>query len=291
MKAHYWIPEIERDSLQGPEPSTLLDCVELFNQEGYLVLSNALPRVWVEALSAAYFADYGAMTISELNEFGYTVGHHRMLHPLPLQGVFNQPFFYANPLFYTILMALLGPHLLLNNCAVVVSFPGAEGQRLHRDSGFLFGWSPASVAAPVYGITLGIPLVDLSDATGTTRLYEGSHRELTRVSDYVDKPDCKYPACRMGDIYLMDMRLVHAGTPNQSQHKRPIIYLTYTRNWYFDIENTVSQHVPSVVMYEDEVASIPEAYRYLLSYAHIMPRNMKAAWWKRYDQHLPQNPA
>lgn len=289
MKAHYWIPEIERDDLKGPSQSTLLDCVDLFQQEGYLVLSNALPRAWVEALSAAYTALYGDLDVAALNDFGYSVGHHRMLHPLPLQGIFSQPLFYAHPLFYTILMALLGPKLILNNCAVVVSLPGAEAQRPHRDSGFLFGWSPASVEAPVYGITLAIPLVDLNESTGTTRLHEGSHRDLARVSDYIDKPGAKYPACRMGDIYLMDLRLVHAGTANKSQHKRPIIYLTYTRNWYFDIDNTVTQNVPSVVMYDSELAAVPEPYRYLLSYANIMPRNMKRAWWQQYANHLPQN--
>ncbi len=291
MKAHYWIPEIERDSINGPSQSTLHDCVDLFNQEGYLVLSNALPRAWVESLSAAYFEAFGAMDVLALNDYGYTVGHHRMLHPLPLEGLFKRAFFYAHPLFYTILLALLGPKMILNNCSVVVSFPGAKAQLPHRDSIFLFGWTPASVEAPAYGITLGIPLVDLSESTGTTRLYEGSHRELARLADYADKPGSKYPACRMGDIYMMDLRLVHAGTPNQSQAKRPIIYLTYTRNWYFDIDNTLTQHVPSVVMYDADLQAAPEAYQYLLSYANIMPRNMKMAWWKQYAEHMPQNQA
>lgn len=284
MKAHYWIPESEHNSLNGPSRETLMDCVALFMQHGYLVLRNALPRNWVEQLAAAYMRDYGVMDVPALNEYGFVVGHNRVLHPLPLQGVFNQPEFYAQPYVYSLLMALLGPLLVLNNASVVVSLPEAEDQRLHRDNAFLFGTHPASALVPPYGITLGIPLVDLNTLTGSTCFYAGSHREIELAKAYKDKPGAELLTCRMGDVYLMDFRLVHGGTANQSPSKRPIIYLAYTQNWYFDIENTVNQHVPSVVMNQSNLDAVPEAYSHLLSYAKVLPRVMKPVWQAYYDK-------
>ena len=35
----------------------------------------------------------------------------------------------------------------------------------------------------------------------------------------------------------MDYRTMHTGMPNNSQTVRPILYLVYTREWFFDDNN------------------------------------------------------
>jgi len=284
MNEEYRVSEDKQNQSPPLSREGLIDSVRLFQEQGYLVLNKALSQTWVESLATAYHSDFGGLALSELSEYGYLVGDQRILHPLPLKGVFNQPEFYAQPMLYTLLMTLLGPKMVLNNCAVVVSLPGSENQRLHRDTPFLFGRNPASALIPPYGITLGIPLVDLNEVNGSTCFYSVSHRALELAKTYQERGNGTSLQCTMGDVYLMDFRLVHAGTANLSPSRRPIIYLAYTQPWYFDIENTINQRVPSVVISENDLQNIPEQYAQLLSYSKVIPRDMKSAWQKAYRQ-------
>lgn len=76
--------------------------------------------------------------------------------------------------------------------------------------------------------------------TGATAQHLGSHRKTRPTSTFgFDEAHLAY--LRMGDAYLMDYRVVHAGTPNQGPVPRPVIYLGYCRHWYLDAENYLDQ--------------------------------------------------
>lgn len=73
-----------------------------------------------------------------------------------------------------------------------------------------------------------------------------------------------------GDGVLLDYRMLHSGSPNRSRRMRPILYMTYSRTWFFDETNYKSR--TSLDMSLETFMSLPEAARHLLwrAYAQIM---------------------
>jgi hypothetical protein len=67
---------------------------------------------------------------------------------------------------------------------------------------------------------------------------------------------------RRGDLMLLDYRVLHAGLPNGSVQARPIIYMVYSRPWFFDYNNHVSR-VP-LDMPIEHYNELPAAIRPLL---------------------------
>ncbi len=281
MKAIYPISASERVS--GLSQAALRHCAQLFNQQGVLLLKGVMTVSEVESLLASYLARFGSWDLKQLLQISYPVGHRRLLQPLLLEGAFAQAQFYANALLYPLLQNLLGQRMVLNNASLVTALAGAQEQRLHRDTAPLFGNNPIFAHAPSYGITLVIPLVELNDQTGTTRLMPGSHHDTRSAKHYQGHPGF-YPTCQLGDIYLMDFRLVHGGTANLSAYSRPIVYMSYTRNWYTDLENTIEMDMPALVMSDANLKQVPEEYRSLLVYAKTMPRQLNPHWQQLLDQ-------
>lgn len=258
----------------------LTQAIQDFLQQGFLTCKGAFSQSQIAQWSAIYHQWFGQH--QQPDSYGFFVGHRRFLHPLPLEGPFADPLFYACEPLREILAAILGRQCVLNNCSVVVSFPGAQDQHLHRDAPLLFGRHPASINAPPYAITVGIPLLPLTPETGCTQFHKGSHHQAILPEAFAEDPNTQYTYGELGDIYLMDFRLVHKGTANRSKQQRPIIYLAYSQNWYFDIVNTAQHRIPSIAIRDRELQAIPEAYRQLLSYAHLLPRNLKPYWQDFY---------
>jgi ectoine hydroxylase-related dioxygenase (phytanoyl-CoA dioxygenase family) len=121
-----------------------------------------------------------------------------------------------------------------------------------------------------------VPLVDLDESTGTTALWEGSHRYKSQseeqrwsAEELLRLEGAAMPWPRMGDCYFMDFRLRHAGTPNLSSLPRPILYLVYSRGWFQDRKNFDIQ-TPLLISWE-EYDRIPEEYRQL--FINAKPRD------------------
>lgn len=282
MRLIYPVSDQERE--HGLSHENLRACLQTFHRQGCLLLRDLIAPAEVEALKASYYGRFGERDIHSLAQIGYPVGHLRLLHPLLLEGAFARPQFYAHPLLHPLLQALLGQRMVLNSASVVVAFPGSEEQRLHRDIAPLFGNSPICAQTPAYGITVVIPLVELNPQNGTTRLAVGSHHDTRTAYTYEGHPAVFYPDCRLGDAFLMDFRLVHGGTDNFSQQPRPIIYLSYTRTWFIDLENTIEMEVPALAMTEQAFKQVPEEYASLMVYARLRPHPLRPEWQQIYAE-------
>ena len=92
-----------------------------------------------------------------------------------------------------------------------------------------------------------MPLVDLDEHTGATAIWEGSHRaagsrqHLQNLRDQSTLAGATIPTPKRGDVYLMDLRVIHAGTANTSLLARPILYIVYTRPWFQEDANFPEQ--------------------------------------------------
>ena len=69
-----------------------------------------------------------------------------------------------------------------------------------------------------------------------------------------------------GDCVLVDYRTLHAGMPNNSSIVRPILYLVYMREWFFDDGNH-RQRLPLDISLE-AIQALPEDLRPLMLRAH-----------------------
>ena len=267
MKAWIKISDAERD-LGLVLKQTAEQASSLFLEQGCLVMENALPRSFVIRLSQAFSAETAELDDEALLAAGLVVGVRRVMVPLLIKPPFDEPQLWANPILSAVLCVCLEAGFVLDACNVVVALPGAPAQALHRDNALPYGYDEVSVKMPPFAITLAIPLIDLSDETGMTELYEGSHRQLLPTTAF-SQGQAVRPSLRMGDAYFMDYRLVHGGTANSSAVRRPILYLIYTRPWYIDSHNHLREGVPALLIDPASLQGVPPFMRFLFARASL----------------------
>jgi len=168
------------------------------------------------------------------------VGDQRYMLTLDIKGKFNRPEVYANERLMPLLNGLLSSHLRIASFGCVTALPGAEDQPIHLDHPPLFEATPhLTDNIPPYAVTMVVPLVDIDEQTGTTAIWEGSHKQsddqnsedrFELLGRLMQKPDYSMaakPLPRQGDVYLMDYRVIHGGLANRSHIDRPILYVVF----------------------------------------------------------------
>jgi len=55
----------------------------------------------------------------------------------------------------------------------------------------------------------------------------------------------------MGSVILFDYQIMHRGGPNNSNEPRPIMYLTWVREWWMDRVNFNTQHTEAFDILSD----------------------------------------
>jgi len=202
-------------------------------RDGYALVHAVLSPDVITGLTEEFTARYGHLRTSAVTPGEATeVGSGRYLITVPLSGVFADIRAYANPAVMEVMAIALDQDFVLDSFGVVLSLSGAETQHLHRDGSYLFGAGIAPIL-PVHAITVGIPLIDMNAARGTTELFPGSHRYVNlKDSDVSVAPEV--PA---GSCVMWDFRLLHRGTENRSADWRPLLYMTYSKPWWRDSKN------------------------------------------------------
>lgn len=215
-----------------------------FETSGCLILHDLLEPQHIRSLEREFRSRYES---DSADAPSIQVGEGRRMVPIELRDRLNDPSIFASPDLMKLFGKLLGEKFILSVFSCVTSSPGAPVQHRHRDSVGLFN-NPVDYFCPSFAINLFIPLVPLTEETGTTRMWPGTHRKAIRGEDAVeDGAVCPYvPA---GSAMLMDYRLLHEGTANNSEISRPILCLAYTRNWFVDTHHfqdidpiNISQH-------------------------------------------------
>ena len=242
--------------------------VDLFHQYGALWLENVISQSTIEKLSVAYQKKYLGLGKKELRRRDAAVGDRRFMITVDVKGAFNQPELFANESMLPILNSVLSDGMRIASFGSVVALPGADEQPIHLDHPPLFGCKYALQSElPSYALTMVVPLVDLTPETGTTAIWEGSHRgserfdQLQRLMGKPDSADASMPYAKRGDAYLMDYRVIHGGMANRSEVPRPILYIVYGRPWFRDGFNFKSQQ--SVSISKKQRKKVPAQYRVL----------------------------
>lgn len=113
---------------------------------------------------------------------------------------------------------------------MLVAHPGAEPQRWHMDTPHLFA---SRQHLPPHSVSVFIPLCALTESNGPTEFQLSTHikANLTRPRTHADA------RCPLGSVAIYDIRVMHRGGANRSDADRPVVYLTFSRNWYRDVLN------------------------------------------------------
>lgn len=250
-------------------PATIETASQMFREHGAIWLQNALPKELVQRLQIEYQEKYISQPPGQLLKKHALVGDQRLMVTVTIESAFNSIQLYANPILSSILGSLLGHQYAISSFGSVVAFPGAESQAIHFDHPPLFEAESDCVNLPPYAITVVVPLVDLTPETGSTAIWEGTHASLgardslrRRMEDQ-DWSGSVHPLPKMGDVYLMDYRVIHGGMANESDQPRPILYMVYGRPWFRDAFNFADQ--PPIQFGPGEFKKVPKRNRGLFA--------------------------
>ncbi len=259
-----------------PLPQALIDkAANLYRVNGCLLVENVFPVELVEAMRDDFRNRYENLPKDEIGEHCLEVGGGRYKFTVAMQAPFNNPELYASSKLLPILHEILGHDCVIHSFGAVCAFPGSEMQHFHKDHGPLFVEAGGLNAfLPPYCLRVHLPMIDLDEACGTTAMWAGSHREKSseetkrlgdKVGFGVEGAFLPYP--KVGDCYLMDFRLSHRGTANQSNQARTVLYILYSRRWFKDHKNFDRQSRLDISAVEYQ--KIPEEYRDLFLNAKL----------------------
>ncbi|MDB4346319.1 phytanoyl-CoA dioxygenase [bacterium] len=213
-----------------------------FLQDGWLSINSVIS---LDALNLAQREIQGYISgIEERNRNGFNlqVGDKRYMEIIKVCPPFDDCRLLAAPKVLQVLISLLGEDLVLNSYTSVISLPGSQDQGVHRDGEPLFGESICA-SLPPHAITVAIPLVDIDKLCGSTAIWGRSHIE--EFSAVKDQNGALLPATapfpKLGDVYMFDYRLKHAGMANHSSLARPILYIVFSKPWWIDPINFRNQ--------------------------------------------------
>jgi len=247
-------------------PKTIRQASEIFQEQGFIWLKDALPKQLINSVQEEYQRKYVNLPESSTKA---RVGDKRYLITVTVESLFNNPALYAAPMFYPLLIKFLGEDCVIDSFGSVCAYPGAKAQKIHADNPPLFDSDEVCARIPCYALTVVVPLIALNKTVGTTAVWQKSHRH-PQYSEYIktlrDKEDFEeatWLTPDVGDIYLMDYRLIHVGTPNLSEEPRPILYIVYSRPWFADAYNFGERRERAVIISKEEYTKVPESYRHL----------------------------
>jgi Phytanoyl-CoA dioxygenase (PhyH) len=140
-------------------------------------------------------------------------------------------------------------------CGCVLSLPGAREQYWHSD-GVHVGPAlslrrSAETVHPPHALCVFVPLLPLTNETGGTEFWAGSHRYDTLLSKKGEQalPGGTIGIVTWGDAIVYDYRVVHRGMANTSTIARPIAYYLYAKKGYESVED--QNFVPQSIWDDD----------------------------------------
>jgi hypothetical protein len=233
---------------------------KIYKEQGAVLLENSLSKELISACRRYVFEKYKTTFENGQPSDSLRVGKKRFMMTLPLEGPFNQPELYANPIIMRIMKRILGDNFILGSMVVVTSLPGSKIQSRHRDHHALF--REEELVLPPFAVSVMIPLIDMNEEVGVTRVFKGTHLQSTDIASKMPGQD---PVVTLGSCFLMDYRVQHRGMPNLTKDTvRPVVTMIIQRPWFRDYDNY--NHQERMILKEEELKKVPSEYRPLFDW-------------------------
>lgn len=233
---------------------------KIYREQGAVILKNSLNTAILEECKEHLFERYDEYFQDKRPKDSLRVGNKRFMITLAFEGPLRQPKIFAPPTIMPILERLLSNKLILGSLVAVTSLPGAKTQSRHRDHHALF--PDENITPPPFATSVMIPLIEMNEEVGVTRLFKGTHLQPTEVANTMPGQD---PIVPVGSCFLMDYRVQHRGMANKSSDKiRPVITLVFQRPWFRDYVNYDNQD--RMIISQQDRDSVPQECRRLLDW-------------------------
>ncbi|MEM8695096.1 MAG: phytanoyl-CoA dioxygenase family protein [Pseudomonadota bacterium] len=262
----------EADIAPWLDGRSFADCRAEFDEAGYIVFENVLPREQVDQVRAALQPFLDA-DITGRNDFE-GLKSNRVYAMLAKSPIFAD--LVTHPLALAFAEADLGRSCLLSACLAINLQPGETVQPWHYDDEHLRVPRPR---AP-FGVSTFWAIDPMTEDNGATELLPGSHRwgdggiagndlasQLadTEIRDVNDDPAPRDDAIKAimpsGALMVTKGTLWHRGGANTSDAPRLIVTPQYCPGWARQLENMAMTMTP------EQAAALPERARELIGYS------------------------
>jgi ectoine hydroxylase-related dioxygenase (phytanoyl-CoA dioxygenase family) len=214
--------------------------IEALHRDGVCVLNNAISTSNLDALNARMVPEARSLYArsSTHHNFGNGTGNIQQDAVVDSSCIFDD--IIANPFATAVTECMLGPNPHLRFQSANTAFKAEKRQPVHVDVHFDFPAIP-------FGICVNINLIDVDPEHGSTELWLGSHldtrwkRQVEKSGSVIPKDILEarrkisppvQPKIPKGALVLRDLRLWHAGMPNQTDDVRVMLVTIHFPHWY-----------------------------------------------------------
>ena len=257
--------------------------ISFFKQHGYYHGKAALSLDLVETFKSEFdpiFAEKQKRFYARFTEPGMYGANHdinRWNMLLPSESSMLRSAFFAREELFNTLKSVFHGDFSLVFFSSDISSPGSTFQTIHQDGND-------------FAVALNVPLVDSNEVNGATQIYPDTHRissdsEFTNESNeftdeqIIARANALNPLTldvKRGDYTLRDLRLIHRGTPNNTDNHRPylsVIFLPSSQNEAPRFE-VIQEGLDLFVQFKEE--AFPTGNIRLIDYANTFGRLVMA---------------
>ncbi|MDZ8094181.1 MAG: phytanoyl-CoA dioxygenase family protein [Nostoc sp. DedQUE05] len=236
------------------------------NQDGICVIPDVFEQKlideWAQAFENLFHERQnqpGGLAPREVSRYYLT---------LPWIYPFANELVFANPVIMGVLDRVFYQEYVMVQMGVDVPFQGSDYQETHRDFRPLFS---DRIVTPLYALAVNFPLVEVTAENGPFQMARGTHvipREegLEKVASGEIPMESFY--MQPGDVMVRSPLALHRGSPNRTNHPRPMVVMGYAMHWL---------HTPKVdlTLPQDFYDSLPEKLKQMLrcQLVESLPKN------------------
>jgi hypothetical protein len=236
--------EISQDEKRNKKisPEHLKNAVKALREDGVVLLNELLDKGQMEILRDRMLEDVDSILARDDVPFNFNVGNLQQDPPPFPPYLFRDVL--VNDIVIEITHSVLGAGLRSSFYSGNNALP-KKGMRqpVHADSGQL--WPDLEVATPPYALVINVLPVDVSPENGSTEIWPGTHLDTSvswqqgeikvdpqRLEERRKVVPPIQPAVKAGSVVIRDMRLWHAGMPNNTDTPRPMIAMIHYVSWW-----------------------------------------------------------
>lgn len=228
-----------------PSAETVGAAVSILQRDGIVIIKQVVDKNALSTLNEILTEESEALALDPSTHFNQCKAVRNISQGPPAVPKLMFDTIWANPFTAAVSAAILGPHPRVHYANGNTALNSTERQTVHADLDHNHLRFPFALVANFY-------LTDSSPVNGSTEIWVGSHRD-TSIADHVESRDSPgglssirpealearravvppvQPIVQTGDLVLRDVRLWHAGMPNQTYTPRAMLAFVMFPWWY-----------------------------------------------------------